>query len=126
MRHRTTNSHLVSLSFGSRLCESEVSGYYANELCARLKLALAHLHKRIKWFKARHVIYPQEEREAQLHDSQLASRYPFKTLTNYDHHSWSRSSEEGFCRFPLQFQQLYFVEGSRNAISLASRQIMIC
>ena len=54
MRHRTTNSHLVSLSFGSRLCESEVSGYYANELCARLKLALAHLHKRIKWFKARH------------------------------------------------------------------------
>ena len=52
---RTTNSHLVSLSFGSRLCESEVSGYYANELCARLKLALAHLHKRIKRFKARHV-----------------------------------------------------------------------
>ena len=59
MRHRTTNLHLVSLSFGSRLCESEVSGYYANELCARLKLALAHLHKRIKWFKARHATTSQ-------------------------------------------------------------------
>ena len=41
---------------------------------------------------------------------------------NYDH-SWSQSSEEGFCRFPLQVQLVYFVEGPGMQICLRAKNV---
>ena len=44
-------------------------------------------------------------------------------MTNYDH-SWSQSSEVGFCRFRRQVQLVYFVEGPGMQICLRAKNVI--